>query len=148
MNTQSGEAFGQRRIVGSDHSAIAIASQVLAWEEDETAHVPDTARAASLVFGSNSLGGILNNRNSSRLRHVANRTHIGTRAKQVYRDDGSDPFVSIESPLYQLRIQVEGVGVDVHKHRDGAEPGDGARGGEECEWSGDHAIPAPDLHCH
>jgi len=68
--------------------------------------------------------------------------------QQVHRNDGSDPFVSFEGLLYECRIQIECVGIYVHKYRDGAEPADRTRGREECERRGNHAISVPDLGCH
>ena len=55
------------------------------------------------------------------------------------RGTGSDGFFDF------ARIDIEGVGVDVHKYRPGADMGDGSGGGDEGEGRGDDFVAGADI---
>jgi len=142
MHAEPLQSLGEGIVLGDEHSAVAVAAEVLRWEEAERAdrrglagHAPFAVDHPARTDG---LRGILDDRQArhgggDRLdrRHLpeqVDRYHGLRRGPPCRRDRG--------------RQDVERVGLDVDEHRRGADVVDRAGRREEGEWCGDHLVAA------
>ena len=139
--------IGQLVVVGGEHAAVAGAAEVLGRIEAEAADVADRAGAAAVELGADRLGGVFDDRQPGARRRFEQIGSIS--AHWPNRWTGSMALVAgVISPLDGRRIDVERVRIDVGEDRPGAQPGDGAGGGEEGEAGQDHLVARPDVQGH
>lgn len=134
---QRSAAFGQFLVVGGDDAAFARV-EVLGGLEAERTHVAEGAGLASLPFGAVRMGGILDYHEMALLRDGVDPVHVRTQATHVYRDDRLG--TRRDGLLNEVRVQVVGVGVDVHEDRRGVAFQYGGGGGDEGVGRHNHLI--------
>ena len=88
MGAQEAGPFGQRIIVGNQKTAVAEASEILGREEAVSAEVPDGADWFAFVFGSDSLGTVLDDKKIVGVSQGHDGVHVSTLAEKMHRNDG------------------------------------------------------------
>ena len=112
---------GQLQVIGGDHAAVAKSSQVLRWEEAETAHVADGPRSLASILGPNGLRGVFNDH-------------------QLVVDRNNGPGFVCDGSFDTGGVYVVGPGVNVNEDRPGSQPGYRSGCGEKGIGRGDHFI--------
>jgi len=139
--------LGQGVVVGEDGAAVAVASQRLAGEETGATQSAQVATLLTLVFSAEDLGGIFDDRDVA----VAGRdgvdgVHVRRLAIEADRHDrlglGGDPGLDLG------RVDVAGVGLDVHEDGGGTNQDNHLGGGDEGEGGGDDLVAGTNAECH
>ena len=147
VDTQAAQLLGQPLIVGDDHPAVAKGAQVFAGKKRKTAHYSARARESAVgVCRANRLSGVLNDRNAVRCSQARHLRQIDTPTVEVDRDDGLCPGAQFGRNCAE--VDIEGLGVDIDKHRSGAEPGNDTGGGEKRKRCGHHLVAVSDTERH
>ena len=75
-------------------------------------------------------------------------SHVRAASEQADRADGFGVRMSFEGVSQLVRVEVEGVGLDVDEHGACADPRDTTCGGEKCVRSGDDDVVGSDVQRH
>ena len=146
MDAQAGDAAGEALIGGGDHAGVAEAAEVLRRVEAERGGIAQTARAASVIPGTDGLRGIFQHEQPASLGDGVDRPHVGGLAVQMDRDDR--PRLRRDGAFESCRVEVQGFGLDVDEDGRGAGAPDGAGGREERVRRGDDLVARPDSQGH
>jgi len=127
--------------VGGHHPPVAVAPEVLAGEEAESAHQPDGPGHPAADVGAEGLRAVLDDEKPVLPADGADRLHVRGLAEEVDRKDGAGLRRYGRPDL--RRIDVEGLRVDVHEDRRRADVADRLRGGDEGERGRDDLVAGP-----
>src|SRR5690242_11705471 len=120
------EKTGALFIIGGDHAAVAVPAQILAGEKTEAAYVTDAAGTPVVVLRAYGLCRILDHPDPAPGGHFHQRVHVRTRPEKMYRNHGAYTGIRLQRVFHPIHVYVEGLGLNIHKHRLGTEPGDGS----------------------
>jgi len=135
---QHAQRLGHGIRLGRHHTAIAIAPQVFAREETEGANVAHRASLATTHMRAKGLSAILDQLEPMLLRQVQQRLNVGGLAKQVHRQQGLG--LGRDGLGHLVHVDVQGLWINVHKHRLGTDIGDRFGGCDEGERCRDHLV--------
>ena len=126
-----------------DHAAVAVAAEVLARvEAEKQPATPATAAARALPVGADGLGAVFDQRQPVLLADRSQARHVRALPEQVDRHDGAR--ARRDRGLDRSRVDVEGVGLDIHEHRGGAAVRDRFGGADKGERAGDDLVARAD----
>ncbi len=136
------DPVGEGVVVGRDEAAFA-GRHVLGAVQAERA-VPEAPDPAAAVLRAVRLAGVLDDGEAVALRQLDERVHVGGQAEQVDRADGLRP--GRDGRGHAVRVDVVGLGVDVHEDRRGAGVQDRGHRRVERVADGDDLIARPKAH--
>src|SRR5262249_20003026 len=146
VHAQSRDVLGERPVVGRHQPAFAGAAEILARVEAEAGEAAARAHAAAAaVAGADRLRGVLEQRHAQLAGQREQRVEVGGLPVQVHRQDRAQPRAARRRRARRPRIERTARGLDVGEHGSGAEPRDGACGGEEGEGGAEHLVAGPDA---
>jgi hypothetical protein len=135
--------LGMVCVIGDDHTALAIRSQVLAGIEAEAGEVTHGARAAAFIFGAVRLSCIFDYHEAVPSRDLEDGIHVGRLTIEMYWDNGAGTRCD---RLFDLRrIHGERLRIDVYEYRSRAAVGNRGNACDECKWHGDDFVARPDA---
>ena len=132
--------FGQQVVVGYHGTAFAHGDD-FGEIEGEAAHAAESPYGFSVVGGSGSLAGILDEDQVVFAANGHQFVEVGLRAAHVYGHDGFG--AGGDGALYGRRVEGEGV-IDVHQDGNGTQGEDGLEGGHEGKGGHDHFVAGAD----
>ena len=121
--------LGQFVVAGKDGAAVAVAAQGFAGEEAGAGNGGQVAAFAALVRGAKALRGVFDHGDAVPGRYGVDGVVIGALAIQAHGDDGLG--MRGDGGFDAGGVQVQRVGVHVHKHRLDAVPKQRVGGGHE-----------------
>lgn len=146
VDSQAAQLLAEVRVIGGQHAAVTRTTEVFGRKETETADRPEHSRSATAIFGPDRLAGIFDDRNTVAHGDPPQPFHVGTKAEKMHRHDrfctGSD------RRLDRFGIDVERLGIDIHKDRFRTEPADRTGGREKRERAGDDFVTGTDSKRH
>ena len=140
---QHTQVLGHLRILGGHQPAVAVAAEVLAGEEAEGAGIAHAAGLLAADVGAEGLGTVLDDFEIMLVGNRLDGRHIRRLAEQVYRDDRLG--LCGHGRLDLVRVDIEGLGIDIDEHRRGADVEDRLGGGDEGERGGDDLVAFADA---
>jgi hypothetical protein len=136
-------AFVESRVVRHQRAAFAARAEVFARIKTEAGNFAERADGFALVFRAVRLGGVLDQRQFVFAANRQDRIEVERMAVKMHRHDGLG--ARRDGAFDQLRVEIEGGVVNVHKDRLRADVGNRPARGDEREGRGDDFIAGADA---
>ncbi len=145
MHTKLSEPCRKLVIIGETHACISHCAEVFAGEKGQSPDVSIRATHLSFEGGTYALCIIFYNLEIMFLCYLHDTRHIAALSKEMHRHDGL--CIRRDSGLDLIRIEVEGIFIDIYKHGDSTIAPDGRSRGKESERRGDNLIAMANIQC-